>query len=246
MATVRVEGDEERRALVDKAYACMGMAVDAALVSLGEPEPPLEVQVVAGEVAATAVDEQPGSEALHHAGHVVVERRGRCPIPEGDLVEVGPAAAGRAEIGVEGAVDEAELDNVACHLVAGRLRVGEPLVDARHELRQLAIAGPPFFGSTQRWSEARTSPSASAIRRPGGSSGPPWSSFRIPRIPAAYSRTMSCASEGAEPGATDPAVGAAGVDAESVADVGVDGTASSEDAEGVDPLRRSSRMRRST
>jgi hypothetical protein len=66
--------------------------------------------------------------------------------------------------------------------------VGEPLVDARHELRQLAIAGPPFFGSTQRWSEARTSPSASAIRRPGGSSGPPWSSFRIPRIPAAYSR----------------------------------------------------------
>ena len=43
MATMRVEGDEERRPLVDEAYACMGMAVDAALVSLREPEPPLEV-----------------------------------------------------------------------------------------------------------------------------------------------------------------------------------------------------------
>jgi hypothetical protein len=150
MSTVRVEGDEEGRPLVDEAYACMGMAVDAALVSLGEPEPPLEVQVVAGEVAATAVDEQPGSEALHHAGHVVVEWRGRCPIPEGDLVEVGPATAGRAEVGIEGAVDEAEFDNVASYLLEGGLRVGEPLVDARHELRQLAIAGPPFFGSTQR------------------------------------------------------------------------------------------------
>jgi hypothetical protein len=30
----------------------MGMTVDAALVSLGEPEPPLQVQVVVGEVAA--------------------------------------------------------------------------------------------------------------------------------------------------------------------------------------------------
>jgi hypothetical protein len=150
MATVGVEGDEERRPLVDEAYACMGMAVDAALVPLGEPEPALEVQVVAWEVAATAVHEQPGSEALHHAGHVVVEGRGRCPIPEGDLVEVGSAAAGRAEVGVEGAVDEAELDNVARHVLESRLRLGEPLVDARHELRQLAIAGPPFFRSTQR------------------------------------------------------------------------------------------------
>src|SRR5580700_6304195 len=231
MATVSVEGDEEGRALVDKAYACMGMAVDAALVSLGEPEPSLEVQVVAGEVAATAVHEQPGSEALHHAGHMVVEGRGRCPIPEGDLVEVGPAAAGRAEVGVEGAVDQAELDNVACHLLAGRLRVGEPLVDARHELHQLAIAGPPFFDSTQRWSEARTSPSASAIRRPGGSSGPPWSSFRIPRIPAAYSRAMSCASDRVVRGGIGAAAGVAGLDAESVAGGGV--TASSEDAEGI-------------
>lgn len=150
MATMSVEGDEERRPLVDEAYARMGMAVDAALVRLGEPEPALEVQVVAGEVAATAVHEQPGSEALHHAGHVVVEGRRRCPIPEGDLVEVGSAAASRAEVGVEGAVDEAELDNVARHLLEDRLRLSEPVVDTRHELRQLAIAGPPFFRSTQR------------------------------------------------------------------------------------------------
>ena len=150
MATVGVEGDEERRPLVDEAYAGVGMAVDAALVCLGEPEPALEVQVVVGEVAATAVHKQPGSEALHHAGHVVVEWRGGGSVPEDDLVEVGPATAGGAEVGVEGAVDEAELGHVAYYLLAGGLGVGEPLVDARDELRQLASAGPPFFCSTQR------------------------------------------------------------------------------------------------
>lgn len=175
-----------------------------------------------GRMAPTRVDRgrkrgrEPGCEALHHAGHVVVEGRGRSAVPEDDLVEVGSAAAGRAEVGGEGAVDETELDNVARHLLAGLLCLGEPLVDAAQELRQLAIAGPPFFGSMQRWSEARTSPSASAIRRPGRSSGPPWSSFRIPRIPAAHSRAMSCASKCAAPSATDATVGAAGAGAESV------------------------------
>src|SRR5262249_37699937 len=150
-------------------YARMGMAVNAALVSLGEPEPALEVHVVAGEVFASAAYEQPGSEALHHAGHMVVEGGGRCPEPEGELFEVGPAAAGRAGVRVEGAVDEAELGDVARHLFEGRLRLGEPLVDAHRELCQRVIIASPFFCSTQRWSEARTSPSAAAIRRPGGS-----------------------------------------------------------------------------
>jgi hypothetical protein len=150
MTTVRVECEEERRPLMDETYARMGMTVDAALVSLGEPEPPLQVQVVVGEVAAAAVHEQAGSEAIHHAGHVVVQRRGRRLESGEDLVEVAPAAAGRAGGRVEGAVNEAELGDVACHLVEGLVRVGEPLVDARRELPQLAIAGPPFFRSTQR------------------------------------------------------------------------------------------------
>lgn len=113
MATVRVEGEEERWALVDEAYARVGVAVDATLVALGKPKPTLEIQVVAGKVVAAAVHEKPGSEALHHACHVVVQGRGRCTKPEEDLVEIGSAAAGRASVGVEGAVDEAQLDNGA-------------------------------------------------------------------------------------------------------------------------------------
>src|ERR1700734_1278206 len=195
VSTVRVEGDEERRPLLDDACARVRVAVDAALMPLGLPEVAFQVQVVAGEGRVAAVDEQPGGEALHHARHMVVDGRRFGSKPGRDLVEVRPALPGRTGVWIERTEDEAELDDVPGPLAQGCRRRGEPVLDALRKRHQLAIAGPPFFDATQRWSESRTWPSASAIRRPGGSSGPPWSSFRIPRIPAAYSRTTSWALE---------------------------------------------------
>jgi len=74
MPTVRVERREEGRTVVHDPDTSVGMAVDAALVSLGKPEPPLQVQVVLGKGLVVTVHEQPGLEALHQAGHVIVER----------------------------------------------------------------------------------------------------------------------------------------------------------------------------
>jgi hypothetical protein len=60
----------------------------------------------------------------------------------------------------------------------------ESAVDAVGEPAKLLLGEPPFFSSKFLWSDSRTSPSASAIRRPGGCSGPPWSSLSTPRTAA--------------------------------------------------------------
>lgn len=199
MTEMRVERGEKGRTFVNDPDTGVSVTVDAALVSLGMPEPPLQVQIVGGKGVAVVIGggvvvtgrrgvtrrvvitrrvvvvayEQARGEALHHAGHVVVNRRRRAAKPEGDLFEVRHALGGRAGGGIEGAVDEAEVDDIACDLVERGLDRGEPMVDQLRELLQLAVARPPFFDAVQRWSESRTSWSASAIRRPGGSRGPP-------------------------------------------------------------------------
>jgi hypothetical protein len=54
-------------------------------------------------------------------------------------------------------------------------------IDAVGQPVQLLLSESPFFASKLRSIESRTSSKASAIRRPGGWSGPPWSSLRMPR-----------------------------------------------------------------
>jgi hypothetical protein len=60
----------------------------------------------------------------------------------------------------------------------------QPLVDAGGQPDQLLLREPPFFAPRFGWIDCRTSSNAPAIRSPGGSSGPPWSSLRIPRTAA--------------------------------------------------------------
>ena len=60
----------------------------------------------------------------------------------------------------------------------------EAPVNAAGKSAELLFRDPPFRSPTFRWIDSRTSPKASAIRKPGGWSGPPWSSLRIPRTAA--------------------------------------------------------------
>jgi hypothetical protein len=80
-------------------------------------------------------------------------------------------------------------------------------LDAAGQAAELLLGEPPFCSSRFRWIDARTSANASAIRTPGGFSGPPWSSLRIPRTAAQYSSTTASAESVARGGgATAPAV----------------------------------------
>ena len=49
----------------------------------------------------------------------------------------------------------------------------QPPVDVAGQPPESVVSSPPFFASRLRWSEARTSSKASAIRKPGGCRGPP-------------------------------------------------------------------------
>lgn len=57
-------------------------------------------------------------------------------------------------------------------------------LNTAEQIGQGAIRRPPFFAARLRRTDSATSSSASAIRTPGGCSGPPWSSLRIPRVAA--------------------------------------------------------------
>src|SRR5262249_61540181 len=91
------------------------------------------------------------------------------------------------------------------HLLLGPDQV-QPPVDAGRQPAQLRLRRPPFFAARFRPRDARTSPSASAIRNPGGWSGPPRSALTLPRTAAQYSSTTSPP----VPGATTPASGGDG------------------------------------
>ena len=59
------------------------------------------------------------------------------------------------------------LDLFSEHLLLRFHRVQAP-VDATGQAVELLLWKPPFFSSKFRWIESRTSPKASAIRKPGG------------------------------------------------------------------------------
>ena len=64
------------------------------------------------------------------------------------------------------------LDVLSDRLLLGLDMVQSP-VDAAGQAAELLLREPPFFASKFRWIDSRTSFKASAIRRPGGWSGPP-------------------------------------------------------------------------
>jgi hypothetical protein len=71
---VRIKGQQQRRAFLDKADPGVLVTVNAALVAFGRSEPAFEVEVVLWQVPGVAPDEQPWRKARHHAAHVVPHR----------------------------------------------------------------------------------------------------------------------------------------------------------------------------
>jgi hypothetical protein len=73
-----------------------------------------------------------------------------------------------ALFGVQGICNLLDLlDLFSEHLLLGFHRA-QTSVNAAGQAVELLFCGPPFFSSKFRWIESRTSPKASAIRKPGG------------------------------------------------------------------------------
>ena len=123
-------------------------------------------------------DEKPGQEADYQPGHVLPNRIPSLLESIDQLFELLLAIRLILPSGFEGRgylVDV--LDIFSDRLLLGLDMLQSP-VDAVGKTAELLFCEPPFFASKFRWIDSRTSCKASAMSRPGGWRGPPWSLLR--------------------------------------------------------------------
>src|SRR5690349_707374 len=174
----------QRRSFLDDSNPRVAMAVDSTLMPLRQPKPPLQLEVILDVGHGVPAYEQAGAEAAHHTSHLLVDRIAVAAQAIEDRIEGELSLCRALTRRVQGRGDLLDRRDVTPdRLLLGAHQV-QPLVDTSSQPAQLLLGEPPFFASRFRWIDCRTSPKASAIRNPGGCSGPPWSSLRIPRTAA--------------------------------------------------------------
>ena len=112
---MRVEHEHQAWALLHDANACVRMAVDPALVALGQTKDPLQLQVVLGQLGVVTACEQPRCERLHRAAHVLVDRILVIDIGCGQLVKAVAALLCRCGLRVEQTPDGCDVSRVVGH-----------------------------------------------------------------------------------------------------------------------------------
>ena len=149
------------------------MTVNPPLVTLGQAKPALQIEVISDRFILPLADEQPVQEAEHDRGHAVADRilgplesidqRLELLLPLADVLGPGLQRCGHLRDHLDVFPDDLLLffDFVQAAL------------DASGQAAELLLREPPFFASKFRWSDSWTSWSTSAIRNPGGWSGPP-------------------------------------------------------------------------
>src|SRR3954451_7163939 len=173
MRGMGVEGMHQRGPFQDDPNSRVAMAVDPPLVTLGQAKPTLQVEVVSDPFKLALAHDKAGEEARHHLDHLPVNRIPRT----GESIDqffkrLFPLGAGPLS-GFEGCGDFFDVLDARSDLLLLVSNGFEPTVDTPGQSAELLFGEPPFCSSTFRWIDSRTSPNASAIRKPGGWSGPP-------------------------------------------------------------------------
>ena len=173
MSRVRVQRGHQRRSVQNQANPRVAMAMNPTLVTLGQPKPTLHVQIILDRFILRVAHEQAGKEAEHQRGHPVADRiLGRLEaidqclellLPLGHVLRPGLERRGHVRDHRDVLSDDLLL----------LLDVIQAALDASGPSAELLLREPPFFSSRFRSIDALTSVSAAAIRRPGGSRGPP-------------------------------------------------------------------------
>ena len=161
------------RTLQNDADPRVSMAVDAALVTLRKAKPPLQIQIVVDRGQRVFANEQAGHETHHYHRHLLVDRGFAVleSILQGLELLLPFGAALRCWI--ERLGNGRDVLHVATQLLLFGADGVETAVDATGQSVELRLGEAPFFSSTFRWIDSRTSLNASAIRKPGGCRGPP-------------------------------------------------------------------------
>jgi hypothetical protein len=173
MRHMRIERCQQCGAFVDEADPRVAVAMHAALVAFGVSKPAFEVEVVLGEVRVVTSHKQAWLKTRQHPPHVLSPRI-VTPLellPQ-DLKLHVPVVA-RATGGIKRGLDCPHVCHLVTYVLLGCLHTRQASVNRAGQARELLVGTPPFGASRFRCSDVRTSPQASAIRQPGGCSGPP-------------------------------------------------------------------------
>lgn len=183
---MRVECHDADRAAVDEFHARVGAAVDSAFMALWAAEKAFQLKVVPRECRIVATDEEALLEREHHFGHlaphlVIAGREDR-----GECDEQPFAIFARAVIRIESGVDFSQNLHLTCDFIERAANELDTAVYTPREGAKSLFAAPflPPSVAVALSMDSRSSPSPFAMRRPGGESGPPWSSLRTPRTAA--------------------------------------------------------------
>ena len=173
MRHVRVQCEDQRWSLLDDSNPRVAMTVDLPLVALGQAEPPLQSEIVPDLLELSLADEKAAQEADHQRGHLLANRI-VMPLESIDQrLELVLAVGATPRFRFEGCGDLRNvLDVLSDWLLLGPDLLQSP-VNASGQSTELGCCESPFFASKFRWIDSRTCSKASAIRRPGGWSGPP-------------------------------------------------------------------------
>ena len=172
MRQVRIQCVDHRRPFLNDSNPRVAMTVDPPLMTLGQPKPSFEIEIVLDLFKLAFADEKAGEKANHHLDHVLANRILSQLEFINQLFElllairtILPWFEGRSYL-----LDV--LDVFSDFLLLG-LDCVQTSVDAVGQAAELLLFEAPFCSSKFRWIDSRTSFKASAICRPGGWRGPP-------------------------------------------------------------------------
>lgn len=151
----------------------MAVAVNTAFVSFGLSEPAFEVEVVLRQVSVLSSNKQsrrkPGHNVAHRLPDWIATLLQLCL----QDLQLRLTLRTRTMVRFERGLDRPDLLHVGANGFLCGVDGAQPPVDVSGQPRESVVSSPPFFASRLRWSDACTSPKASAMRRPGGCRGPP-------------------------------------------------------------------------
>jgi hypothetical protein len=151
----------------------VAVTVNPPFVTLGQAEPPLEIEIVLDFLELPLAHEPPGEGADHHPGHLLTDRFPAALESIDQRLELLLAVRATPHYGIKSRRNLLDVLDVASDRLVFGLYFVEAAVDATGPAAQLLLREPPFFSSRSRWIDSRTPSQASAIRKPGGRSGPP-------------------------------------------------------------------------
>ena len=145
MRRVRIQRGDHRRPFLNDSNSRVAMTVDPPLVTLGQPKPSFQIEIVLDLFKLALADEEAREEAHHHCGHVKANRI-LGPLESIDqvlelLLASGAGLLSRLEC--RGHLGDV-LDVVSDRLLFG-LNLVQTSVDAIGQAAQLLLREPPFF-----------------------------------------------------------------------------------------------------